>query len=159
MSFAMQPAQFPAGGWPEGNERAPGSDQTYPRGTPVTWDTSSQELDEHALVAVVTNILGVSLEGVAAGVADNPSGNVSFVSANRTNTFVSKLVDSTGAVVTADTANINVQYGLLKVGSGSTAWFAVDEDDTTHVVVEVIGIDTDRNLVFWKFIESAIQQN
>jgi hypothetical protein len=158
MSFAMQPAQFPNGGWPEANERAPGSDQTYPRGTPVTWDTSSQELDVHALAATVTNILGVSNEGVTAGTADNPSGNVSFTYAARSNVFVAKLTNNSGVVATADTANINVEYGLVIVGSGATAWWAVDESDTTHKVVEVIGIDTDRNVVFFKFIESAIQQ-
>lgn len=157
MSFAMQPSQFPHGGWPESSDRAPGSDQTYPRGTPVKWDTGSQELDAHALGATVTDILGVSVEGVTAGTAANPSGKVGFAYASRSNVFVAKLVDSTGAVVTADTANINVEYGLLKVGSGATSWYGVDEDDTTHVVVEVVDIDTERNVVFFKFIESAIQ--
>ncbi len=68
MPFQMQPARFPSGGFPEGQSRASGSDQTYYRGTPVTWDTSSQELDEHALAATVTNILGVTGEGTVAGV-------------------------------------------------------------------------------------------
>lgn len=158
MSFAMQPSQFPAGGWLEGDDRAPGSDQTYPRGTPVTWDTSSQELDEHGLSGTVTNILGVSVEGVVAGAADNPSGKVGVALASRDNVFVAKLVNSSGTVQTADTANINVEYGLLEIGSGSDSWFAVDEDDTSQVVIEVIGIDTERNVVFFKFIESAIQQ-
>lgn len=157
--FRLQPAQFPHGGWPEGLERAPGSDQTYPQGTPVTWDEASQELDEHALGATVTNILGVSLEGVVAGDADNPSGNVSFVRANNSQVFVAKLTDGSGVVQVPDSANIGVQYGLLKNGSGSDAWFSVDEADTTNVVVEVVGIDTERDLVFFKFITSAIEEN
>ena len=156
MSFAMQPAQN-VSGFPWGSDRASGSDQTYPRGTPVTWDAASQELDEHAGTTTVTDILGVSLEGTTAGVEANPSGTVNFAYAGRENIFQAKLISSAGAVVTADTANINVEYGILKVGSGATAWWGVDEDDTTNVTVEVIDIDTERNVVFFKFIESAIQ--
>lgn len=158
MSFAMQPARFPAGGWPEGDDRAPGSDQTYSRGTPVTWDTGSQELDEHGGGATVTNVLGVSLEGVTAGTAHNPSGKVGVALANRTNTFVAKLINGSGVVQTPDTANINVPYGMLKVDTGLDAWWGVDESDTSNVVLEVIAIDTERDVVFFKFIESAIQQ-
>jgi hypothetical protein len=158
MTFAMQPARFPAGGWPEGDERTPGSDQTYPRGVPVTWDTSSQELDVHAGGATVTNVLGISLDGVASGTADNPSGKVNVALANRTNVFVAKLINGSGTVQTADEANVNVAYGLLVVGSGATQWWGVDESDTSNVHVEVIDIDTERNLVYFKFIESVIQQ-
>lgn len=157
MSFAMQPSQFPHGGWAEGGELPPGSDQTYPRGTVVTWATGSQELDEHAGTDTVTGILGVTLEAARSGVSDNPSGNVNYASASRSNTFVAKLVNGSGVVQTVDAANIGVAYGILKVGSGLTAWWGVDEADTTHVVVRVTGIDTDRNVVFFKFIESAIQ--
>ena len=158
MSFAMQPAQFPHGGWPEGLERTPGSDQTYPRGTPVTWDEASQELDEHALGATVTNILGVTLEGVVAGDAQNPSGKVSFARSSRSNIFVAKLVDAAGVVQTVDAANIGVQYGMLKVSTGMDMWFGVDESEVAAVVCEVVGIDTERNLVYFKFLEAAIEE-
>ena len=156
--FQMQPARFPSGGFPEGYGRASGSDQTYYRGTPVTWDTSSQELDEHALGSVVTDILGVTGEGTVAGVEENPSGEVNFFSAARVNTFMAKLTNNAGTVQTADTANINVEYGIVKTGSGTSAVFSVDESDTTHKVLEVIDIDTERNIVYFKFMESAIQQ-
>lgn len=159
MPFAMQPAQFPQGGWPEGTERTPGSDQTYPRGTPVTWDESTQELDEHAGGATVTNILGISLEGVSAGVAQNPSGKVSFARATPNNIFVAKLINGSAVVQTVDAANIGVQYGILKVSTGLNQWWGVDESDTTDVVVEVTGIDEERNVVFFKFITSAVEEN
>lgn len=158
MSFAMQPAQFPHGGWPEALERTPGSDQTYPRGTPVTWDESSQELDEHAGGATVTNILGITLEGVTSGAAHNPSGKVSFARATQSNIFVAKLTDSSGVVQTPDAANIGVQYGILKNGTGLDQWWSVDEGDTSQVVVEVTGIDTERDVVFFKFITSAVEE-
>lgn len=159
MSFAMQAVRFEgASGFPVCDDRAPGSDQTYPRGTPVTWDTGSQELDEHGGGATVTNILGVSQEGVVSGTADNPSGKVSVALASRNNVFAAKLTNGSGTVQTPDAANINVEYGFLKNGSGSTQWWSVDESDTSNVVLEVIGIDTERDIVFFKFIESAIQQ-
>ena len=156
--FQMQPARFPSGGFPEGYGRDPGSDQTYYRGTPVTWDTSSQELDEHALAATVTNILGVTGEGVVAGVAENPSGVVNFFAAVRTTIFVALLTNNSGVVQTPDSANLNVEYGIVKTGSGTSAVFSVDESDTTHKVLEVIGFDNYRNLVYFKFMETAIQQ-
>ena len=156
--FAMQPAQHLSGNFIEGTDRASGSDQTYPRGTPVTWDTGSQELDEHGGGSTVTNILGVSLEGTVSGTEDNPSKTVNLALASRLNVFVAKLTNNAGVVQTPDTANINVEYGIVKTGSGLTAVWSVDESDTTDKVVEVIGIDTERDVVYFKFIESAIQQ-
>lgn len=158
MPFRMQLARQAHGAWPEGDERTPGSDQTYPAGTPVTFATGSQELDEHPGGATVIDVLGVSLEGVNAGVADNPSGKVSFASANRENVFMAKLTNGAGVVQTADEANINVAYGILKNGTGLNQWWSVDESDVAAPVVEVEGIDTERNIVFFKWIESAIQQ-
>lgn len=159
MPFPMQVARSaPGSAFPENDRRTPGSDQTYPKGTPVTFDTGSQELDEHAGAAVVTNILGVSYEGVESGDAQNPDGKVGLASAARSNVFLAKLTDGSGTVVVPDEANLNVEYGMLKNGTGLDQWWSVDEDDTTNVVLEVIGIDTERDIVYFKFIESAIQQ-
>lgn len=157
MSFQMQPSRLPHGGWPEGMERTPGSDQTYPAGCPVTWTTGSQELDIHPGTSTVTNILGVTLEGVVSGDADNPNGKVSVVSAAHPNIFIAKLVNGSGTVQTAATSNIHVLYGMIVVGSGSTQWWGVDEDDTGDPVLEVIGIDTDRNVVIFRFLNTAVQ--
>lgn len=166
MSFKMQPAQYPSGGYPEGRNYSPSSDtaQTYPAGTPVTFDTGAQNgIEEHALGATVTNILGLTTEGVTAGVSSNPDTKVGVISANRSNIFMAKLINGSGVVQTPDDDNLLAQYGLLKVGSGADAWFGVDESDTTHVVIEVIGYDTEidgpTGVVYFKFIESAIQVN
>ena len=158
MSFRMQAAQFPQGGYPEGSDRVPASDQTFPGGTPVTWDTGAQDLNEHALATVVTNVLGVSVEGVSAGVAENPSGTVNYIKAGRNQVFVAKLVNGSGVVQVPDLANIDLNYGLLKVGTGLSMWFGVDESDTTNVHVKVIDIDLERDLVYFKFLESVIQE-
>ena len=157
MTFVMQPAQFPSGGYPSGSDRAPGSDQTYPRGVPVTWDTGSQELDAHS-TDPTSNILGISQEGCVSGVADNPSKTVNFVLAGRENIFVAKLTNSSGVVQVPDTANINIVYALLKNGSGGTQWWSLNEDDSSGGVAEVVQIDLERNLVFFKFTEASIQQ-
>ena len=158
MPFQMQAAQFPHGGWPEATDRIPGAAANYPKGAPVTWNTGTGRLDEHALGATVTNIAGVSLEGVRTGDPDNPSGTVNFTKATRSNVYVASLVNGSGVVQIPDAANLNVNYGLLKVGSGQNAWWGVDESDTTDVVVEVIDLDLERDLVYFKFIESAIQE-
>ena len=161
MSFRIRVAQFPNGGFPENDARTPASDQTFPAGTPVTWDTAAQDLNEFAGGATVTNLLGFSYEGVESGVAENPSGKVNLALSSRSNIFMGKLVNGSGVVQTPDSANINVNYGILKVSTLMNQWWGVDEADTTDVVVEVIGIDTDiddTGVVFFKVIESAIQQ-
>lgn len=153
----MQPSQFPLGGFPEGDARHPGSDQTYPVGTVVTWDTSSHELDAHAGGATVTNVLGVSAEGVVAGIAQNPDGLVNFFYGGRGNYFSAKLTDNAGVEQTVGVANINVRYGFVRTGTGLNSVDTVDNSDTTDVVLEVTGIDVDRNIVFFKFIDSALE--
>lgn len=158
MPFRMQPAQFPHGGFPEGTERAPGSSQTYPVGTPVTWDTTSQELNEHPLGANVTNIVGVSLEAVVSGESTNPSGNVNFAKATRSNVFIAVVTNGSGEVQDVTPALVGNEYGLRKNGSGVSAWFSINSADTTNAVVQVTGIDTERNIAYFKFIESAIQE-
>lgn len=157
MSFKMQPARFPNGGFPEALDRTPGSDQTYPAGTVVTFDTGSQEVDGKA-TDPTTAILGVSLEGVSAGVADNPSGLVGVVTAGRSNTFMARLTNGSGTIQTVDEANIGVTYALLKNGTGRAQWWSVNEADSTGGVAQVIAIDTELNVVYFKFTEASIQE-
>lgn len=157
MPYRMHVAKNANGGFPVCDDRAPGSDQTYPRGTVVTWATASQELDEKA-TDPTTDILGVTNEGCTAGVAANPSGKVSVALADRTNIFAAKLTTSAGVVVTPDTANINVVYALLKNSTGASQWWSVNEDDSTGGVAEIVGIDTELDIVFFKFTEASIQQ-
>jgi len=153
----MQPAKFPNGGWPEANAYTPATDQTFSRGTPVTWDASAQTLDEHAGSTTVTNILGIAMSGVTTTAVDDPSGKVDVAFALHPTIFMAKLVGSTGTIQTVATSNIGVLYGILKVSTLRNAWWGVDEDDTTNVVCEVIDIDVDRNLVYFRFIDSAVQ--
>lgn len=157
MSYQMHVTRNANGGFPVCDDRVPGSDQTYPKGTVVTWATGSQELDAKA-TDPTTDILGVSQEGVVAGVADNPSGKVSIALADRTNIFAAKLTTSAGVVVTPDAANINVVYALLQNGSGRTQWWSVNEDDSSGGVAEVVGIDTELDIVYFKFTEASLQQ-
>jgi hypothetical protein len=157
MSYQMHVTKNPNGTFPVCDDRTPGADQTYPKGTVVTWDTSSQELDAKA-TDPTTDILGVSQEGVVAGVAQNPSGKVSVALADRTNVFAAKLTNGSGVVATPDAANVNVVYALLKNGTGMTQWWSVNEADSSGGVAEVIGYDTERDIVFFKFTEASLQQ-
>lgn len=161
MPFIMQPAQFPLGGYPEGDSLPPTAGVTYVNGTPVTVDANGL-LAEHALGATVTNIKGVALEGVTAGVTANPDGRVSFAHAGRGNIFMAKFTNGSGVVQAITQTLVNEVYGIIKVSSGATAWFAVDQADTTDVVVEILGFSLhidglNGGVVFFKFIESAIQ--
>ncbi len=166
MSFKMQAARFPNGGYPEATAYSPSSDtaQTYPKGVPLTFDTGAQNgVEEHAGGATVTNILGISAGVVVAGVSNDPDEKVDVILAARSNTFVAKLINGSGTIMTPDDDNLLAQYGILKVGTGLDAWWGVDESDTTNVVVEITGydlnVDGPTGVVFFKFIESAIQVN
>lgn len=156
MPFRMQAAQFPNGGFPSAADYPPGSDQTYPAGTVVIWATASQELDAKA-TDPTTNILGVTTEGVSAGVAHNPSGKVGVVLATRTQKFMAKLTNSSGVPVVPDNANIGVAYALLLTGTGLDGVWSVNEDDSTGGVAMVTEIDTERNIVIFKFTEASLQ--
>lgn len=154
---AMMPAQFVAD-FPECRDYPVASNQLFPRGAVVTWNTSNQRLQEHALGTTVTNVLGVSMEGcVSTGVSSNPSGNIGVALASRNNTFVSRVVNNAGVIQQVSPALIGNAYGILKVGSGLDAFFAVNQQNTANTLVRVTGIDQDRNIVFFKFLESAIQ--
>jgi hypothetical protein len=158
MPFRMQPARFPNGGFPECDDRTPNATESWNVGTPVTWDTVNSDLDAHALGATVTNILGVSLEGTTAGAPDNPSGKVGVALAGRSNVFTAKLTNGTATPVTPAVSDIGDELGIQKNGTGRDAWYSVDRSLTVNTHVEVIGIDTERDVVFFKFKESAIQQ-
>lgn len=159
MPFHVQLAQaLSASGFPEATGRKPAGTQTFPVGTPVQYDTTANALIEHPLGATVTNILGISAEGVNAGKADNPDGEVNVYLANRLNVFMAKLTDNAGVILTPTDAHVNREFGLRKNGSGLNAWWSVNAGDTTNTVVEVIGYDLKLNVVFFKFKESAIQQ-
>jgi hypothetical protein len=114
-------------------------------------------LDEHAGATTVIDIAGISVEGVSAGAAQNPSGKVGFIHAAHPNIFVAKLTNGSGAVQVADQANVGVQYGILKNGTGLDQWWSIDEADVTNVVAEILDIDTERNVVFFMFLNSAVQ--
>jgi hypothetical protein len=163
MPFRMQPAQFPLGGFPEGEELPlSATSQTFAPGTPVTFDTGADNgIEEAPGGATVTNIKGIAQDGVVANVSNNPSGKINVVYAGRGNVFMAKLINGSGVVQTPDLDNVHAVYGILKQGTGVNQWWGVDESDTTDVVVEVLGFDLNiggtGGVVFFKFIESAIQ--
>lgn len=158
MPFPMQPAQFPAGGWPEGTDRPSAAAQTFPYGTPLRAVAATGAVEEHPLAATVTNVLGISLEGATDGAEDNPSGTVNYAKANRTNVFAAKAVSDAGAIQATPATLIGTVRGLQKVGANRAAWFGVRTTDDANPIVIIVGVDTERDIVFFKFLESAIQE-
>jgi hypothetical protein len=108
----------------------------------------------HALGAVVTNVYGVTLEGAAAGVTDGPGTLLPVAIADRNTEFVSKCVISGAVTADLSTVVVGSQYGMITV-SGQDY---IDVDDTTNVIAQVTKIDDDLNVVWFLFLESAIQQ-
>jgi len=108
----------------------------------------------HGLAATVTNVYGITLEGAAAGVPDNPGTLLAIAVADRNTEFVSKVVVS--GAITTDLSNLTVgdQYGMILVSSQDY----IDYDDTSDVIAQITKIDDDLNVVWFLFLESALQQ-
>lgn len=163
MSFQMQPSKLDgsAGLTPQsGPDLAVEATELFPKGAVLTLNTTTTELEEHALAAVVTNVHSVSLAGLeSAGLVNDPSGLMVYARANLQTEFVAK-VDNAGAVVTdiaASAIELGVQFGLIKVGTGLAAEWRVDELDVTNVLVVITKIDDDLDLVWFKFLTSTLQ--
>lgn len=159
MAFAMQPARSPVGRWPEATDRPAADDETWPRGTPVTYTVAAEELAEVTGLSTGEDIVGVTLEGVTAPeVYDNPAGSVNFAKSTRVNTFVANAVNGSGVVQTVTEALIGTLRPLRKQGTGRDAWWGVNVATVDNPVAQIIGVDTDRNIVYFKFLEGVIQE-
>lgn len=156
MPFRLQPSKIAGSGGmvpSSGPDLAPEATQTFEKGTVVT--VTAGEIVEHALGATVVGIYGVSLVGVSSGVSDDPSGNIQVAKADRNTVFVAKAIS--GGQVQTDLSGVDVgdQYGLLQHTDDATY---VDLADVTNVVLQVEKVDDDLDLVWFKFLESALQE-
>ncbi len=162
MPFIMQPARIPAGGVFEirGTEYATG--QTFLRGeilVPEAGDTGN------VVVGGVnpSQIVGVSLQaadtapGFAA--ANNPAtitGRLQKVStciANDQTVFQANLTNGSSTIVVPAATDKLMQYGVTAY---SGQW-TVDKAKTGAAArVTVVGIDSIRSIVFFRFLSSAI---
>ncbi len=129
---------------------------TFPHGAPMQRDTVESDIEEHAGGATVTGIIGVSEFGVSSGVpaAKGSTGfgtRVLVAIAQQDIEFAGTMINAS-VVQTPNAANDGTQYGMIKDGG---EWY-VDEADTSDVVLTITGFDANRQIVFFKFLQSAI---
>lgn len=155
MPFKMQPGRNlgSAGDVPAGADIVPDAAATLKKGQIARMDAQG-ELEAHPGVAVVTGIFGVMLENVVAGDPASPAKTASVAKADRNTEFVAKVHD--GGVFGADVGPVVVgtSYGYLNNANGFSF---VDQDDVTNVVLQVTQKDADLDIVWFRFLESAIQ--
>ncbi len=111
------------------------------------------EVEEHAGATTVTGILGVSGHGTeGAGDSESPSGECVVFKAHGGQVYLGQMIDT--AVVKTDLSGIvvGVEYGIIKVGGD---WY-VDFEDTTNVVLTIQKVDDNLDIVWFKFLDSAV---
>jgi len=151
----FQPSRRSSGS-PEYKEFAIQSSATFPSGAPMQRDTVPADIEEHAGAGTTTGIIGVSMFGSSSGVPA-AKGSTAFGTkmivaiANRDTEFVGTMINGS-TVQTPVAANNGVAYGFVKV---SGEWY-VDEGDTSDTVLTVTGIDINRLLIFFKFLDASV---
>ena len=156
MATGFRPAYTSSGKPPSVVSYAYTAAQTFIRGEPLIFASGGAgtvEVD----TTNPTPIVGVAAEAAASRPGNSPgfavaattggnAGKVSIWSANRDTVFM-----GTG---TTDplTTHLDTVYGL-NVASG--VW-TIDITDTTNTRVEIVEIDTDENLFFFKFMEAHL---
>lgn len=156
MAIRFQPAKFPHGHVPDTQEYTPEENQTFLRGSVVK--LIDGEILIHPGGAVVTAIFGVAMHGMeSAGVSNSPSGLVAVAKAAPDQTYLGQVVAGgvDEDVVLTDLSDLTVGdfYGFIINTAGE---HLVDYSDTTNVVLEIEKIDDELDIVWFKFIASAL---
>ena len=165
MAFKIQPSQLSgsAGLVPSVVNPLLAAAQVFEKGTPVRLDASG-DIEEHPLGAVVVDLFGFSLMETLDPLSNNPLATlltISVAKADRNTAFVSRAASAGADTDDISAVNLGDQFGLLKVGDD----FFVDLDDTVNVLVQIVKISSGTptsaeglNLLWWKVLESALQE-
>lgn len=127
----------------------------FVKGRILSLNTGDGELEIHALGATVTGVYAVAQEGWDGTETDGPAVELNAVRVNRQTVFAAQMLDTGGGnVVVEDLSGVVIgdTYGMIVFG-GNTY---IDQDDTTDVIAEIVGIDDNLNVLFYKFIATAI---
>lgn len=139
--------------------------QTFKKGAPVTLQSTGL-LSESATDPDAANggVTGVALEGafrrpgnlMGMGITQITGSNdkISVAMANSKNIFVSHGVTGGTTMATPTQTMVDTQFGLLKSGL-ATGYWDVDIDETTELVVEIVKVDIDNKLFYWKFLDAV----
>lgn len=165
MGRIFQPARTPPGTVPEVISRQIKASQTFTKGAVLIEEAGSTGKVQEAS-ADPTTVYGVAL----ADAFTNPGNSfanssqllqvtgtineVSVAVANRLTIFSGRMVDGDEAIVTPALTDIGVQYGLVKT-SADSEW-CVDQSETSTKSVEIVDIDIDNKIVYFKFLEAVL---
>lgn len=161
MGRKFQPARLPIGEAPDVQSMQYDVAQTFKNGAVIIFEAGATgEVVEGG--ADPTPIVGVALEDADSkpgyGIGHSPTQvtgrvqEVSIAKANRATVFSGRLVNGATDPETPALTDINVLYGLLKTGND----WVVDKAETVNTRVEVVDIDIDNKVVFFKFMESHL---
>jgi hypothetical protein len=155
MSIRLQPSKFGSvGGFPEGQNFTADAALTCLRGAVLRYLPAGDDVAEHPGTTTVVDILGVALCDVTAGVSDDPAGTVPVALATDV-VFCGQMIESAAVKTDLSDVSIGDDYGIIK--HTDNEWY-IDFGDTTDVVARITKIDDDLNLVWFRFLASAIQQ-
>lgn len=167
MPFIMQPARIPSGGVFSVQGVATAEPATFSRGAVLVAQAGDTGLAVEGGVNP-TQIMGVALQGGDTGpgfqAANNPTtitGRLSKVScaiANEQTIFQASLTNGSNVPIAPQNSDINQTYGITGYNAGTTsAVWVVDKAKTGAAArVTIVGYDTQRNIVFFQFLDSAM---
>lgn len=157
MAIRMAPAQFGGLNSPPVRNFAVEASAEIAIGEVVQRDsTNPEQIEPHAGGATVTGILGVAMGLTSAAGTPIFDDKIPVALAVENIEFIGQILDTGGgnviATVAGDATYLGNQYGIIK---NSGVWY-LDEDDTTHVVTEVMQELPELNAVLFRFLDSAI---
>jgi hypothetical protein len=165
MGRKFQPARLPVGEAPDVQSMQYDSAQTFKSGAVIVFEGGATgEVIEGS--SDPTPIVGVALEaanskpGYELGHASSVlqvTGRVQQVSvakANRSTVWSGRMVNGATDPKTPALTDINVVYGVAKVGDD----WVVNQAETSATRVEIVDIDIDNKIVFFKFMEAHLAQ-
>lgn len=156
---------YAAQGMPEVREYNAKSGAAIYAGTVVIWDTG--EVDDATANPTAGTVVGVALaDTLSAPGYELPNASLVnhvtwreprvqvVLASGQGTTFVSQLVNNSDVAIAPVAADVGAEYGLRLRTGGS---WAVDKNLTSaNARVHIVKIDTDQNLVHWKFLPAAI---
>lgn len=151
MAIRFQPAKYGGRTSGQGAELPIAAAAEFNRGAPVA--LSGGEIIEFAGGATVTGIVGVALHGTeGAGDSTSPSGLATVAKAHPGQVFLGQCHASAAVETDLSALEIGDTYGVIELAG---EWL-VDLDDESDVVLTIEKIDDDLDIVWFKFLDSAI---
>jgi hypothetical protein len=158
MGRLFQPARFSPGIVPLVNSKQYTTGQTFKKGAVLIY-TAAGEVSEGG--ADPTPIAGVSLEAAGSkpgfDAANSPTQftgrvqEVSMAMADRITTWTGRMTNAGVDVVPTQTM-IDELYGIVKVGNDWT----IDQTDVVNTRLEIVDIDIDNKIFFFKWLEAQL---